>query len=116
LIEKDLKILDHASKQIVLTIDFEHFMEDVEAKIREADLVIIDGGMRNLAIHLTAEYANSDALVLVDNTDVEQIYSGLLPLQTQGFLQIPFSGLTPLNPYGSQTSLFLRSLVNIKKL
>lgn len=116
LIEKDLQILDQGSRQIAATIDIQLFMEHVEAHVREADLIIIDGGMRNLAIHLAAEYANSNALVLVDNTDVEQIYSGLLPLQTQGFFEIPFSGLTPLNPYESQTSLFLRSLVNIKKL
>jgi hypothetical protein len=116
LIEKDLQILDLVAKQIVATIDFKRFMEDVEKKIREADLVVIDGGMRNLAIHLTAEYANRNTLVLVDNTDVTQIRSGLSPLKTHDFIEIPFSGLTPLNPYGSQTSLFLRSLVNIEKI
>jgi hypothetical protein len=116
LIEKDLQILDLVAKQIVATIDFKRFMEDVEKKIREADLVVIDGGMRNLAIHLTAEYAKRNTMVLVDNTDVTQIRSGLSPLKTHDFIEIPFSGLTPLNPYGSQTSLFLRSLVNIEKI
>lgn len=116
LIEKDLQILDPAEKQIVATIDFKRFTKDVEEKIRAADLVVIDGGMRNLAIHLTAEYANRNALVFVDNTDVTQIRSGLSPLKTHDFMEIPFSGLTPLNPYGSQTSLFLRSLINVEKI
>ena len=116
LIEKDLQILDLVAKQIASAIDFKGFMEDVQSKIKEADLVVIDGGMRNLAIHLTAEYANSNALVLVDNTDVAPIRSGLSPLETHDFIEIPFSGLTPLNPYESQTSLFLRSLVNIEKI
>ena len=115
LIEKDLQILDSDAKQIAGPVDFNRFIEEVEAKIKEADLVVIDGGMRNLAIHLTAEHANGTALVIVDNADIAPIRSALSPLKNHKFTEIPFSGLSSLNPYGSQTSLFLRSLVNIEK-
>ncbi len=109
IIEKDLLILDEPAIEIARQVNFSAFVDDVKSKLLNADLVLIDGGMRNLAAFLTANYSKEGSLVIVDNTDILPIRSGLEPFQMNSFVEIPFSGLAPLNPYEQQTSLFFRS-------
>ena len=84
--------------------------------ILEADLIFIDGGPRNTELFLSAKLARVNTIILVDNTDCDYLKSGIQALLLHGFKEIPFSGLGPLNPYKSQTSIFIKNLDSISDI
>lgn len=78
--------------------------------ISEADLIFIDGGPRNLALALVARFASESAIVIVDNSERNDVGVGIGALSSAGFYEIPFAGIGPLNPYKWQTSFFVKNL------
>jgi hypothetical protein len=89
---------------------FAEIYNEVTSALVESNLVFIDGGPRNSALFLTAKFAKTDTIVIVDNSDQKYLATGLEALKAAGFFEIPFAGLSPLNPYKSQTSFFVKSL------
>jgi hypothetical protein len=78
--------------------------------ISKADLIFIDGGPRNSVLALTARFAKTSAIVVVDNSEQDYIRLGIDILSSAGFHEIPFAGIGPLNPYKWQTSFFVKNL------
>lgn len=95
---------------------YEEIYNEVVNAIDNSNLVFIDGGPRNTALFLTAKFAKGDTIVIVDNSDQAYLNSGIAELKAAGFLEIPFAGLGPLNPYKSQTSFFVKSLESVGNL
>lgn len=91
------------------------FVLDVVKKLEEADLILIDGGPRNLVMNLVALRAKPSAIVVVDNSDLKQFRFGVDALIAKGFVEIPLWGLGPLNPYPWVTSMMVRELNALSK-
>jgi len=91
--------------------------EDLVVKIKEeianADCVFIDGGPRNFIIALAAEFLKGEALLVIDNSDLDYVQVGLGALKSVGFREVPFVGHGPLTPYQWQTSIFIKSLESL---
>lgn len=111
-IDRDLDNED--TRKTLSTADSKFLGENLVTRIREeiasADCIFIDGGPRNFLIALAAELLKKEALVVIDNTDMDYLQSGLAALKSKGFREIPFVGFGPLNNYEWQTSIFIKSL------
>ena len=59
---------------------------------------------------ISALYSEDKSMIIVDNTDFNNLNIGLGMLHKKEFVNIPFHGLVPLNPYSSTTSVFLKDL------
>ncbi len=88
----------------------ENLVTKIRQEIASADCVFIDGGPRNFLIVLAAELLKNEALLVIDNTDMDYLQLGLAVLKSQGFREITFVGFGPLNNYEWQTSIFIKSL------
>jgi hypothetical protein len=91
-------------------IQVENLVIKIRQEIARADCVFIDGGPRNFLISLAAELLKDEALLVIDNTDLDYLELGLAALKSNGFKEIPFVGFGPLNDYEWQTSIFIKSL------
>jgi hypothetical protein len=111
-IDRDLDNED--TRKTLSTADSKFLGENLVTRIREeiasADCIFIDGGPRNFLIALAAELLKKEALLVIDNTDMDYLQSGLAALKSKGFREIPFVGFGPLNNYEWQTSIFIKSL------
>lgn len=90
------------------------FIVSIKQKLAEANLVVIDGGPRNLAMIAASKFARSSTMVIVDNSDRDGLYQGITALRKAGFTEIPMRGLGPLNHYEWTTSFFIRDLETIR--
>jgi hypothetical protein len=79
-----------------------------------ADLVFIDGGPRSFAIGIAAARMKPNAILIIDNSDIRYIRDCFASLHSAGFVEIPFFGLGPLNPYEWKTSVFIKSIDSLK--
>ena len=93
---------------------FDPFICSAREHLSTADLILIDGGPRNLAMFLASQYAALQAIVIVDNSDTEALREGVVYLLDAGYIEIPFRGLGPLNPYQWITSIFVRDLDSLR--
>lgn len=83
----------------------ELFLKNIHNAIIYSDAVFIDGNYRNLIITVVAQ-CFGDKIVIVDNNDIESLNFGVQQLINFAYKEIPFHGLSPLNAYGSTTSLY----------
>lgn len=113
LFEEDIAHACAFEVKIQFSLRSSFFVEIVE-DIRSADLILIDGGPRNLFAALAAMYASADCLVIVDNSDLDYLAGGTSFLRAEGFTEIPFHGIGPINPYSWTTSVFVRGLAALK--
>lgn len=111
-IDRDLD--NEGTRKTLSTADSKFLGENLVTRIREeiasADCIFIDGGPRNFLIALAAELLKKEALLVIDNTDLDYLQLSLAALKSKGFREIPFVGFGPLNNYEWQTSIFIKSL------
>lgn len=88
--------------------------------IREASLVLVDGGPRNSYLYLVERFSGKNTILVVDNSDAEEIAETLAEFCPEKWLRIGFWGLTPINAFPAETAVFLkyealrsRKLVNL---
>ena len=74
------------------------------------NVFFVDGGPRNLYMHLLAEYVDDNAVIFVDNSDQLYTYEGRNSLTIRGFKEIEFNSLGPLNHSATSTSIFIRDI------
>jgi hypothetical protein len=86
------------------------------SEIEKSQIILIDGGPRNEIARFIALKALQDAVIVFDNTDLEDWSLGRKLLKESGFIEIPYHGLGNLNPYSWTTSLFLRNLETLELL
>ena len=91
------------------------FQNSVFGGIESADLIFIDGGPRNFLIGLACTAGKPDVVIVLDNSDMECFAPGINTLKSSGFVEFPFSGPGPLNPYNWQTSIFIKSLNPLRR-
>ncbi len=82
-----------------------HYVGSIAIPKKKYDLIIIDGLWRNACLQVVADYLNQGGLIILDNSD--RWYQGVNVLRGKKFIQIDFSGFSPINPYTTTTSLFL---------
>jgi hypothetical protein len=91
-----------------LSVDGSYARSAVE-RGRRFDIVVIDGFDRNSCARRSLPALKEDGVFIWDNSDWRHVYgSGLSYLEAQGFKEIGFSGLGPLNGYGWTTSVLYR--------
>jgi hypothetical protein len=83
--------------------------------IKSADLIFIDGGPRNFLMGLACTAGKPDTVIVLDNSDRECYLPGMNTLKSSGFVELPFSGPGPLNPYNWQTSIFIKTLDSFRR-
>jgi len=81
----------------------------VREYISQADLLVVDGPLRNLCLLLAAEESHNLEMIILDNAERPEYEVGRNALVNKGWREIPFTGLGPLNSYSWTTSIFLRS-------
>jgi hypothetical protein len=59
---------------------------------------------------ILALYSEDKSMIIVDNSDFNNLNIGLGMLHKKEFVNILFHGLGALNPYSSNTSVFLKDL------
>lgn len=82
----------------------------IREHISQADLLVVDGPLRNLCLLVAAEGANNLEMIILDNAERPEYQVGRNALSEKGWREIPFTGLGPLNPYSWTTSVFLRGI------
>ena len=70
------------------------------------DVVVIDGRCRHACIPASLRVVSATGMVIFDNADWYP--EACADLRAQGWFQIDFSGLGPINPYCWTTSVFVR--------
>ena len=82
-------------------------LPEIARLVQCADLILVDGGPRNIFLWMIREYSKPDAIIIVDNSDRPDVSKGLSLFEDTSYMKIPFSGLGPLNAYGWETSVLV---------
>jgi hypothetical protein len=93
--------------ELLLASDKESYVSSLSRYGRNFDLIVIDGAWRNACAVIAHKFLNESGMIIIDNSD--RHYSGSDYLRAQGFFQIDFNGFSPINDYGSTTSLFIKA-------
>lgn len=83
------------------------------AGTQKFDIVIIDGKYRRECVLPAIKVASEAGIIIFDNSDWYP--DACTTLRNNGWFQVDFSGLGPINPYQWTTSVFLRGNVDLKK-
>jgi hypothetical protein len=81
----------------------------IRKEILKANYFFVDGGPRNLYMNLIAKFAPADSIVIVDNSDQPYTMLGRNNLRDNGFKEIEFRSLGPLNHSATSTSVFMKN-------
>ena len=94
-----------------LKCNFNHINFDILVdSVKNADWIFIDGGARNFYTAISVDYAKPGAVIVLDNSDSDYTLPARKLLKGQGFAEIPFHSLGPLNPFSWTTSVFVKDL------
>lgn len=88
-----------------LNVDKESYVACITRQEGKFDVIVIDGQWRNACAEICDAYLNTHGMIIIDNSD--RHYRGCDLLREKGYLQIDFSGLSPVNRYASTTSIFI---------
>ena len=73
------------------------------------DVIVIDGNWRERCVQEAPKYLQPGGMIVLDNSDrMIELECGKV-LRALGFIQVDFSGFTPINRYCSTTSMFLKT-------
>ena len=84
--------------------------------ISSADIIFVDGGPRCFVIGVASLFMNRDAILIIDNSDTKYVQESFTCLKNHGFIEVPFYGFGPLNPFEWGTSVFIKSIDPLKHL
>lgn len=83
----------------------------LNALLQESDLfdaIIIDGSFREACIAESPRMLNSKGVIIIDNSDWEDIKPSMLFLKSEGFRQLEFYSMGPVNGHPWGTSIFYK--------
>lgn len=86
----------------------EGYVEEIARHPPAFDIIAIDGKRRNECVETAVAALSGDGVIVFDNTDWKEFEPGTRLLERQGFKRIDFTGMSPINVYGSTTSVFYR--------
>jgi hypothetical protein len=76
---------------------------------RKFDIIIVDGRRRVECIKNSLEALSDKGVVILDNSDRPTYETGRVLLKEAGFKEIKISGIPPIIPMNSSTSIFYRN-------
>jgi len=87
------------------------------ANFQKFDIIVIDGpgSSRPICAQIATQYLAPGGMVILDNSDLWQKSASILRADTD-FIQVDFTGFTPLSGHASTTSIFLRRDIRLKPL
>lgn len=112
-VEKDSKWYNRIKKKLPPNCDLHLYQKDLEyinfIKVldKKYDIIVIDGAVRFPCTEMAIQYLNKNGILVVDNS--EWYPNSCALLRKKGFIQIDFSGFTPLNAFPSATSIFYKA-------
>ena len=86
------------------------FVQSLISSLKTANVVLIDGNFRNICLFMAGIYCQADSIIILDNSERDAYKAGRIALESHGYIEIPFCGLGPINPYSWTTSIYLKSL------
>ena len=104
------------TEQTASIIDWDLLIRDIKDSVSSADIIFIDGGPRTLVAKICAEDFSRSKLVILDNSDRDYERHAASILTLSDYVEIPFTGLGPLNPYAWTTSFFVREISTFQNL
>jgi len=75
---------------------------------KKFDMIIIDGEERMRCAAVCIPYLSENGVIVLDNSD--RFLEVSFFLQGEGFVEIPFKGIGPINEYEWTTSVFVKNL------
>lgn len=97
----------YSNQKIALRSDRDAYVQALFDQSQHFQLIVIDGKWRRSCAEAAVQRITDDGIIILDNSDWFPHAAGVL--RKQGFFQIDFSGLGPINTYAWTTSLFVRS-------
>ncbi len=82
--------------------------------ISKVDIVLIDGIEREACAFATIPILNKGGMIILDNSDRHPDLAAYF--REQGFIEVDFHGLGPINDYTWTTSIFLDRQIDIKPI
>ena len=104
LLEEDFLLFPEVKHEVVSGLNFHKIIDE----IKKADYIFVDGGPRNLYLNIISKEAKDSSIIVVDNSENENLKEGKNKLLLNGFTEIPFYGLGPLNYSAWVTSIFFK--------
>ncbi len=77
------------------------------------DIVVVDGRNRRACAAIACRVVNQAGMIIFDNADWYP--DACADLRSQGWFQVDFSGLGPINPYAWTTAVFLKTNALFKR-
>tara|TARA_B100000963_G_C22617551_1_gene668152 strand:- start:1992 stop:2669 length:678 start_codon:yes stop_codon:yes gene_type:complete len=118
-IEKDKSWFDKLNKKTIKNVKLFLFEDDENyscfpLQLREKfDVLVIDGAARKNTLFNSIKLLNDDGIIIFDN--IEWYPNCAKYLRKQDYIQIDFSGFSPLNSFESCTSIFFKKTKNFEK-
>ncbi|PIR60658.1 MAG: FkbM family methyltransferase [Candidatus Pacebacteria bacterium CG10_big_fil_rev_8_21_14_0_10_44_54] len=75
---------------------------------KKYDIIVIDGRHRVRCSFVAVKQLTSGGVIIWDNTERKEYQTGIDLLKRSGFKQIQFVGMSPINTYKSETSVFYK--------
>lgn len=76
------------------------------------DIIVIDGGWRQACARAAVDKLSEHGMIVLDNSDKYPAVAEFL--RGQGFFELDFSGLGPVNSYAWTTSLFIHAATDLQ--
>ena len=73
------------------------------------DVIVVDGSFRDICIERCSVKLSAKGVVIIDNSDWENLQRPIEVLKSQGFRQLEFYGIGPTNGHPWGTSIFYRA-------
>jgi len=89
-------------------VDKEAYLGAIGSTNESFDIVVVDGRWRNESIRRALGCLRAQGVILLDNSDRAEYEEGRKLLASEGFRELPFLGMGPINHYEWKTSIFYR--------
>ncbi|MGI8806345.1 MAG: class I SAM-dependent methyltransferase [Acidimicrobiales bacterium] len=96
-----------ANCKIVLTPNDDSYLHAI-TEYPPFDVVVVDGMQRPKAAIAALDGLKPDGVMVWDNSEWDEFNDAFPTLQTNGFKQIPFTGIGPVNRFAWETSVLYR--------
>ncbi len=84
------------------------FVQSISLHSRKFDIIIVDSEFRNDCIAISTDFITDDGIVILDNSDRQELYKSFEYMESMGFKNIEFMGIKPNSDMPSRTTIFYR--------
>lgn len=98
---------------IIEAMEQDAYVNAVDSVGGKFDVVIVDGRFRRSCAQSACRVVHENGMIIFDNADWYP--DACEDLRKQGWFQIDFSGLGPINPYAWTTAVFLKASTHFRR-